>query len=204
MVLGRDFFERPVEEVAPSLLGCLFSHRTAEGEVAVRLTEVEAYAGALDPASHAFRGRTPRNTVMFGEPGHAYVYFTYGMHFCVNLVCGPDDVASAVLLRAGEVMAGAELVRARRPRSTVRDFSRGPARLCQAMGIAREQNGLDVCDPGSALRILPGEPVAARRIRTGPRVGVSSAKELPWRYWVDGEPSVSVYKAHAPKRRART
>lgn len=200
-VLAREFFDGPVEEVAPALLGSLFAHRTAEGEVAVRLTEVEAYAGPVDPASHAYRGRTPRNAVMFGSPGHAYVYFTYGMHFCVNLVCGPADMASAVLLRAGEVVLGEELVRERRPRSAPRDLARGPARLCQALAIAREQNGLDVCDPDSPLRILAGDPVDATSVRTGPRVGVSAAKDVPWRFWLDGEQSVSVYRPHAPKRR---
>ncbi len=146
-LLPRDFFDRPVEEVAPSLLGHVIAHRTPEGEVAARLTEVEAYAGPLDPASHAYRGRTRRNEVMFGPPGHVYVYFTYGMHFCMNLVCGPDGTSMAVLLRAGEIIAGEDLARSRRPRSTVRDLARGPARLCQALGIAREQNGLDVCTP---------------------------------------------------------
>src|SRR5689334_14015397 len=118
-MLPRDFFARPSVEVAPDLLGCVLEPATADGLVAVRLTEVEAYAGASDPASHAWRGRTARNAVMFGPPGHAYVYFTYGMHFCVNLVCLGDTEsvsASAVLLRAGEIVAGEDLARAPRPR----------------------------------------------------------------------------------------
>lgn len=205
-LLDRDFFDRPVEEVAPALLGQVLAHRTAEGEVAVRLTEVEAYAGPKDPASHSYRGRTARNAVMWGPPGHAYVYFTYGMHFCMNLVCGPDGTASAVLLRAGEIVDGLELARARRPRSTVRDLARGPARLCQALAIDRAHNGLDACDPDSPLRILAGDAVDPARVRTGPRVGVSAAKEVPWRFWIDGEPSVSQYRMHVPRRRrsART
>src|SRR6185437_14859374 len=113
-LLPRDFFDRPVLEVAPDLLGCVLQHETADGVVAVRLTEVEAYAGEADPASHAYRGKTARNAVMFGEPGHAYVYFTYGMHFCVNLVCLPEGTASAVLLRAGRVTDGVALATARR------------------------------------------------------------------------------------------
>src|SRR5499427_1633698 len=115
MLLPRDFFARHSAEVAPDLLGCVLEHETEAGLVAVELTEVEAYAGQSDPASHAYRGKTARNAVMFGPPGHAYVYFTYGMHFCVNLVCLGEDTASAVLLRAGEIVEGRELAVARRP-----------------------------------------------------------------------------------------
>lgn len=164
---------------------------------------MEAYAGPLDPASHAYRSRTPRNEVMFGEAYHAYVYFTYGMHFCVNLVCGPEGTASAVLLRAGEVISGWETARERRPRSTVRDLARGPARLCQALGIARGQNGLDVCTDDGPLRVLAGEPVDPALIRSGPRTGVNGAKETPWRFWIDGDQSVSPYRAHVPRRRRK-
>jgi DNA-3-methyladenine glycosylase len=199
-LLDREFFHRPVEEVAHALLGRVLSRTAAEGEVAVRLTEVEAYAGPLDPASHAFRGRTARNSVMFGPPGHAYVYFTYGMHFCVNLVCGPDGTSSGVLLRAGELITGVELARERRPRSSVRDLARGPARLCQALAIDRGLDGADVCSDG-ALRILAGSPADLSSVRRGPRTGVSSAKDTPWRFWIDGDPSVSPHRAHAPKHR---
>lgn len=202
-LLPRDFFDRAVDEVAPALLGQVVTHRTPDGEVAVRLTEVEAYAGPLDPASHAFRGKTARNAVMFGPPGHVYVYFTYGMHFCMNLVCGPDGTSMAVLLRAGEIVAGEETARARRPRSTVRDLARGPARLCQALGIAREQNGLDVCAPGGPLTVHPGEPAGPGLIRTGPRTGVNGAKEVPWRFWIDGDPTVSPYRPHVPRQRKK-
>ncbi|GLZ06929.1 putative 3-methyladenine DNA glycosylase [Actinomadura sp. NBRC 104412] len=195
--LPRDFFDRPVEEVAPDLLGRVFAHEN----VAVRLTEVEAYAGPLDPASHAYRGLTPRTAVMFGPPGHAYVYFTYGMHYCVNLVCGPDGTASAVLLRAGEIVAGKETARSRRPRSTDRDLARGPARLCMALGIAREQNGLDVCSPTGPMRITPGQPAYPSLIRTGPRTGVNGGKDTPWRFWIDGDPTVSPYRPHVPRKR---
>lgn len=196
-LLARTFFDRPVEAVAVGLLGQVLVH----GEVAVRLTEVEAYAGPLDPASHAYRGRTPRTAVMFGPPGHAYVYFTYGMHFCVNLVCGKEGTASAVLLRAGEVISGLDEACARRPSSTKRDLARGPARLCTALGIGREQNGLDVCSPDGPLRILEGDPAEPSRIRNGPRTGVNGAKETPWRFWIDGDPSVSPYRAHVPRKR---
>jgi DNA-3-methyladenine glycosylase len=169
--------------------------------VAVRLTEVEAYAGPLDPASHAYRGPTERTAVMFGPPGHAYVYFTYGMHFCVNLVCQEEGTASAVLLRAGEIVTGGDLARSRRPRSSARDLTRGPARLCQALAIDRDLNGADVCDPAGPLRIMAGETVDPSLVRTGPRTGVNGAKDVPWRFWIDGEPSVSPYRRHVPKRR---
>jgi DNA-3-methyladenine glycosylase len=198
-VLERGFFDRRAEEVAPDLLGRELSHSTPEGVVSVRLTEVEAYAGALDPASHAYRGPTKRNDVMFGPPGYSYVYFTYGMHFCMNLVCLGSGTAAAVLLRAGEIIEGRSLAMARRPRSSVRDLARGPARLCEALGIGREQYGLDVCDPSSPLRMLSGSPASA--VRTGPRTGVTSAKDVPWRFWIDGDPSVSAYRLHAPRRR---
>jgi len=155
-LLPRDFFARPALDVAVPLLGTVLAHRTPDGLVAVMLTEVEAYEGDTDPASHAYRGKTARNAVMFGPPGHAYVYFTYGMHFCVNLVCVREGTASAVLLRAGRVVEGEALAAARRPAAAgPRDLARGPARLCQALGITRAQNGLDVCDPASPLQMWP-------------------------------------------------
>src|SRR5947207_25505 len=174
VVLPRETFARSAVEVAPALLGCVLEHETPEGLVAVALTEVEAYHGQADPASHAYRGRTARNAVMFGEPGHAYVYFTYGMHFCVNLVCLPQGTASAVLLRAGRVTDGVALAAARRMagRNGARqvaenDLARGPARLCQALGIDRSFDGADVCDPASELRTLPS--VLAGSGPEGPR-----------------------------------
>jgi len=145
---------------------------------------------------------------MFGEPGHAYVYFTYGMHFCVNLVCLPEGTASAVLLRAGSVVAGTDLARRRRaatrsarPGLPDRDLARGPARLCQALGIDRTLDGADVTDPGSVLRIRPGnQATATGPISRGPRVGVSRAADEPWRFWVAGDPTVSPYRAYVPRR----
>jgi DNA-3-methyladenine glycosylase len=193
--LAREVLARPVLDVAPDLLGC---HLTAGG-VTVRLTEVEAYAGAGDPGSHAYRGRTPRTDVMFGPPGHLYVYFTYGMHWCANLVTGVEDSASAVLLRAGEVVDGHDIAAARRAGIRERDWARGPARLASALGLGPEHNGVDVFAPGDGLRLDdPGEPPVADRIRTGPRVGVSGpggdGDAYPWRFWIEGEPSVSVYR----------
>ena len=211
MILPRETFARGAAEVAPALLGCVIEHDTPDGLVAVALTEVEAYHGQADPASHAYRGQTARNAVMFGPPGHAYVYFTYGMHFCVNLVCLPEGTASAVLLRAGRVIEGEGLARARRtaPGPGGRDLARGPARLCQALGIAREQNGADVCAPASPLRIRWPAPagagagpaeLAGAAISSGPRVGVSAAGDRPWRFWITGDPTVSAYRPYAPRR----
>ncbi|MEV4019852.1 DNA-3-methyladenine glycosylase [Nonomuraea angiospora] len=249
--LPRGFFDRPSHEVAPELLGRVLVH----GPVAVRLTEVEAYGGpGEDPAAHTYRGKTPRNAVMFGPPGHLYVYFTYGMHFCANLVCLPEGFGSAVLLRAGEVVAGIDEARARRtstgngrtstgngpaagtgptsastgtgPTSTGtgpaaggraipdRDLARGPARLAVALGLLREHNGLDAIVeasyaadrrltgvPHGAAAMLEGRPAEPDSIRSGPRTGISTAKDTPWRFWIDGDPTVSPYRAHVPRRR---
>ncbi len=185
----------PVLEVAPTLLGSTFRH----GDVAVRVTEVEAYDGSNDPGSHAFRGPTPRNAVMFGPPGHLYVYFTYGMHHCCNVVTGPSGRASAVLLRAGEVIDGLELARERRPGAADRDLARGPARLCRALGIDRGQDGADLA-LGPVLS-LPGEPRSRESVSTGPRVGLRAAPDEPWRFWLTGEPTVSTYRPAAPRKR---
>jgi DNA-3-methyladenine glycosylase len=162
------------------------------GEVACRVTEVEAYDGAGDPGSHAFRGPTPRNAVMFGPPGHLYVYFTYGMHFCCNVVCGPEGSASAVLLRAGEIVEGVEVARARRTAARHdRDLARGPARLCQSLGIAADANGHDLTAAPLTLTVSdePGGTVVS-----GPRVGLRHAADRPWRFWLAGEPTVSAYR----------
>ncbi|WP_327091742.1 DNA-3-methyladenine glycosylase [Nonomuraea sp. NBC_01738] len=203
--LPRAFFDRPSHEVAPELLGRVLAH----GPVAVRLTEVEAYGGpGEDPAAHTYRGRTPRNAVMFGPPGHLYVYFTYGMHYCANLVCLPEEHGSAVLLRAGEIVSGPDLARARRSATgkpvADRDLARGPARLAVALGLHREHNGLDAIQDrgGSALTVFEGTPPGHALIRSGPRTGISTAKETPWRFWIDGDPTVSPYKAHTPRRRS--
>ena len=265
-LLPRGFFAGSSLEVAPRLLGCVLEHETGEGLVAVMLTEVEAYDAAADPASHAYRGRTARNAVMFGEPGHAYVYFTYGMHFCVNLVCRPEGTASAVLLRAGRVIQGIPLAAARRaagrdgaghdagtlepgagapgpgaggprpgaaaapwgasgPRAggsgdpgslagvgaagvvspaVQRELARGPARLCEALGIDRSHDGADVIDPSSPVRVLaPLAPVAAAGISRGPRVGISAAADRPWRFWLTGDPTVSAYRPYTPRARPK-
>ncbi|HUA30157.1 MAG TPA: DNA-3-methyladenine glycosylase [Streptosporangiaceae bacterium] len=214
--LPREFFARPSLDVGPDLLGCVITHLTPDGPVSVMLTEVEAYCGAGDPASHAYRGRTARNAVMFGPPGHVYVYFTYGMHFCMNLVCAGQPGPAAVLLRAGRLIEGVPLATARRsarlgrpgraaraPRAALRevDLARGPARLCEALAVDRSHDGADATDPASSLlAIAAADPVPSARIGRGPRVGISRAADRPWRFWITGEPSVSPYRAYARRR----
>ncbi|MGI8901180.1 MAG: DNA-3-methyladenine glycosylase [Nocardioides sp.] len=177
----------PVQEVAPRLLGAVLRH----GGVAVRLTEVEAYDGPEDPASHAYRGRTPRTEVMFGPPGRLYVYFSYGMHWCANVVTGPDGRASAVLVRAGEVVEGIEVARRRRgaPVDDLR-LARGPANLACCVGLDRSCNGLDLTE----RLILDDAAGRSGQVSVGPRVGVSHAADVLWRFWLSGDPTVSAYR----------
>jgi len=193
----------PVLQVAPRLLGAVVWH----GAVAVRLTEVEAYDGANDPGSHAYRGPTARNQVMFGPPGHLYVYFTYGMHHCMNVVCGEVGTASGILLRAGEVVAGQEIARERRAGVTERDWARGPARLCRTLDVDRSFDGADLCDPQGPVRLeLLRRPAARAAVATGPRVGVAGeggdGTRFPWRFWLADEPTVSVYRPAVARRRS--
>ncbi|NEK87882.1 DNA-3-methyladenine glycosylase [Blastococcus saxobsidens] len=194
----------PVDVVARSLLGCWIVTGRAEGTVALRLTEVEAYSGSgADPAAHSHRGPTPRAAIMFGPPGRLYVYFSYGVHWCANVVVGREGDGEAVLLRAGEVVVGEELARARRPAArTPRDLAGGPARLTQALGIGRADLGTDLLDPTSPVRLHRGP--APAEVATGPRVGISVATELPWRFWESGAPSVSVFRAGGKPRRKRS
>ena len=188
--LPTGFYLRPVLEVTRDVLGRLLVHRAPEGTAAVRIVEAEAYddSGA-DPASHAHRGPTPRNQVMFGPPGHLYLYFTYGMHWCVNLVCAPAGTAQAVLVRAGEPVCGAGLMAARRPASRPRDLARGPARLCQALGLAGWANGLPLDRP--PVLLCAGWPVPDDQVAWTGRVGVTGAADRPWRALVAGDPHTS-------------
>jgi DNA-3-methyladenine glycosylase len=194
--LPREHLEVDVLRAARLLLGChLAADRPNGDQVVVRLVELEAYRGADDPAAHSYRGRTARNAVMFGPPGHLYVYFVYGMHFCANVSCLPDGEPGAVLLRAAEVLS--ELEVARRYRPTARsdaELARGPARLATLLGLNREHNGLDLTDPTSPVRLLPGDRVPIDQVCTGPRVGVAAAQQRPWRFWVHGNPAVSAYR----------
>ncbi len=193
----RGLLRGDAVEVAPLLLGAVLRHDHPDGAVAVRLTEVEAYAGAQDPGSHGFRGPTARNATMFGDPGHLYVYFVYGMHHCANVVTGPAGECGAVLVRAGEVVEGHELARARRPR-TRRDseLARGPASLCRALGIGPQHDGADLV-AGPVTLVLSHGPAAD--VSTGPRVGLRHAADRPWRFWLTGDPTVSRYVAAKPR-----
>ncbi len=204
--LPRAFFARPVLEVAPDLLGCTVTH----GGVTLRLTEVEAYAGEVDPGSHAFRGPTPRTRVMFGPAGFLYVYFTYGHHWCANLVAGEEGSASAVLLRGGEVVDGHDVAAARRVGQRERDWARGPGRLGQVLALGASETGRDFCrppvgDPVDLVVRAPDGPPDVARVRTGPRVGVSGpggdGAVFPWRFWLEGEPTVSAYRPGVVRRR---
>lgn len=188
--LPRAFYDRDARDVAPELLNKVLVHGRKRG----RIVEVEAYVGGgEDPGSHANRGETARNSVMFGPPGHLYVYFTYGMHWCCNAVCDPRGTASAVLLRALEPVAGVDEMRRLRPRAAAdRDLTNGPAKLCQAFGITGLQNGVDlVRPPDGGVSIVddgtppPDAPVVATR------VGLSAGADLPWRWYVDGNAYVS-------------
>jgi DNA-3-methyladenine glycosylase len=203
----RRFLEGDPRETAPRILGAVLTHHSEAGPVSVRLTEVEAYMGPRDsehpdPGSHTFGGPTVRNAPMFGPPGFLYVYFTYGMHYCANIVCGPDGSASALLLRAGEIVEGDELAALRRPAAkTHKDLASGPARLASALGLTTADTGRDaLASPFSLwLPTLPAPVVAS-----GPRVGVAGpggSTEYPWRFWIEDDPTVSRYKAARPRNR---
>ncbi|WP_052462234.1 DNA-3-methyladenine glycosylase [Nigerium massiliense] len=187
---------RPALDAAPALLGCLLR----VGDVAAVIVEVEAYEGEFDPASHAWRGPTRRNEVMFGPAGRLYVYQMHG-HHCCNVVCGPEGRASAVLLRAGSIVAGAERARERRGGVPDAALGRGPGNLCRALGITAAHNGAVLGGPEVVLE--PADAVAAarrREVASGPRVNVSRAADRPWRFWLAGDPAVSAFKPHRPKQ----
>lgn len=177
-----------IETQARHLLGATLTR----GDVTVRITEVEAYGGTGDPASHAFRGPTPRSGIMFGPPDVLYVYLSYGMHYCANVVVGADGDASAVLLRAGEVVRGVETARDRRGGVPDVRLARGPANLTSALGITIEQNGATLDGPQVVLH--RDAPIPAEAVSAGPRVGVSRAADVPWRFWVTDDPTVSAYR----------
>jgi DNA-3-methyladenine glycosylase len=200
LTVERERLARPSYVVAPRLLGAVLVSEVGGDRVAIRLTEVEAYHGADDPASHSYRGQTRRNAVMFGPAGYLYTYFTYGMHWCANVVCGLEGQATAVLLRAGEVIEGLDIARERRAQRAApmpdRNLARGPARLAACLALTGANNAADLCDDASPIRLESRPSLARRRaaIATGPRVGISVAIERPWRFWLEGDPTVSAYR----------
>jgi DNA-3-methyladenine glycosylase len=195
--LPRSFYARPSTEVAPDLLGRILVRVLADGtRLAARLVEVEAY-GPDDPASHAFRGPTPRNLVMFGPPGHLYVYFTYGMHFCSNVVTGSDGVGSAVLLRAAQPLEGIEAMADHRGVDAPTLLCSGPGRLTQAMAIARAENGVDLVRDGT-LHVLSGEATSRRLVQRSSRVGVNVGADRRWRFYERGNAFVSRGRPSVP------
>jgi len=201
-VPARVWYARDVHVVARDLLGTYLTSRAADGDVTVRITEVEAYAGEQDPGSHAYRGRTARNAVMFAEPGRLYVYRHLGLHHCINVVTEPTGTPSAVLLRAGEVVEGAELAWARRERVGVvdshRQLARGPARLAVSLGLDLDDNGSDLTEAGGHVVLHRHENRVQPSHASGPRVGVSGVGgeggRFPWRYWLTDERTVSAYR----------
>jgi DNA-3-methyladenine glycosylase len=200
--LPRAFFARPSLEVAPDLLGRLLVRPLPGGVIAGRIVECEAYQEG-DPASHSFRGPTDRTAVMFGPPGHLYVYFTYGMHFCMNVVTGGDGEGSAVLLRAVEPTDGLDLMRERRGISDARILCAGPGRLAQAFGITRADNGMDLVSGGDMF-IGEGEPIGEEGVGVGGRIGISVAIDRPWRFYVMGNPFVSKASSGRSRRPVRS
>ena len=191
-LLKRQFFAGDARDVGRALIGKLLVR--SDGRVA-RLVEVEAYMGMDDPASHAFRGPTPRTRIMFGPAGMLYVYFSYGVHWCANVVCGPDGTASAVLLRAAEPLEGVDAMRAARWHGQRdlrdRDLCRGPGRLCEAFGVTGTQNGLDLTQPGAALSLADDGVGSGGKVVATLRVGLSRGTASPWRFIVEGSPWVS-------------
>lgn len=204
--MDRSLFLAPALEVAPQLLGATLTVRSDDGAVAVRITEVEAYHGVgtpgpYDAGSHSRDRKTERNASMFGPPGHAYVYLSYGMHFALNMVCSPEGAASGVLIRAGEVIDGIGIARSRREAGSAsralpnRQLARGPGNLASALGVARPMHdGLDLLSHPFRL-VLPHR--APEEVSNGPRVGVSGeagSSAFLWRFWINGDPTVSAYR----------
>ena len=198
--LRRSFYERPSPEVGPDLLGRLLVRRLGHGELLVgRIVECEAYQED-DPASHSYRGRTARTEVMFGPPGHLYVYFSYGIHWCCNVVTGRDGEGSAVLLRAVEPLVGMERMRKQRGEvKGLRLLCAGPGRLTQAFAIGRQHNGVDLVEDEGVF-LSAGEAVAPDRIEAGPRVGISVSRERPWRFRERGSAFVSSARLPVARR----
>lgn len=188
MPLSHSFFLHPTEEVARSLLGCVLLHKTKKGIVSGKIVETEAYLHN-DSASHSFRGKTARNAVMFGPAGHAYIYFTYGMHYCFNVVTAPEGKGEAVLIRALEPLEGIELMKKRRGMTNIKQLCNGPAKLVQALGITKAYNGISLLK--GPLRILSPEKKEQFSIVQTQRIGITAGKALPLRFFIKGNAFVS-------------
>ncbi len=186
--LPRSFYARPTLTVASDLLGKYLVYHSPHGRLSARLVEVEAYIGDRDPACHAFRGRTERNAVMFGSPGFSYIYFVYGMHYCLNFVTEEEGIAAAVLIRAAEPEEGVEIMKRLSPRSSHGDLLTGPGRICRAFGLTREQNGLDLT--GDRLYVEDRGECEIKIVQTT-RIGIRAGNHLPWRFYDSGSPAVS-------------
>jgi len=198
--LSRSFYLRPTLQVAQELLGTHLIRRIGKNLLIGKIVEVEAYR-SNDPASHSFRGKTNRNSVMFCEGGHLYVYFTYGMHFCANIVTGQNGIGEAVLIRAVEPLVGIDMMRINRygsnksliltslNRKSLINLTNGPAKFCQAFGIARQENGMDLLN--SEISITEGESVPLKLIKRSIRIGIQQGVEKKWRFFIKGNPWVS-------------
>jgi DNA-3-methyladenine glycosylase len=188
-ILSADFYNRPALEVARSLLGMRLVREVDGARLSGVILEAEAYQGEEDLACHARAGRTPRTRIMYGPPGHAYIYFTYGMHWMLNCVTGEEGFPAAVLIRSLRVVEGYALVEQRRRQAPAAQWTDGPAKLCQAFAIDGQLNGVDLCRPGGLLWIERGELFEDRLVKTGPRVGIPNVPEpwrsIPWRFWVE-------------------
>ena len=193
--MNHSFFRQDTVELARKLLGCLLVHRTPDGVAGGMIVEAEAYVGAIDKACHAYRNRSERTEIMYHDGGYAYVYFIYGMHYCFNVVTGPEGEGNAVLIRALEPVIGLDLMRKRRRMNQLRNLCSGPGKVCQALDITKNEYGLDLCNADSPLRLIQYRHVPDAKIVASPRINVAYAGEAaawPWRFYVKDNPYVSI------------
>jgi DNA-3-methyladenine glycosylase len=179
--ITKSFFKKSTLEIARALLGCYLVNKTKEGELIGKIVETEAYL-ANDPASHSFNGKTKRNSAMFGSPGKAYVYFTYGMYHCFNVVTAKEGIGEAVLIRALEPIKGIELMKKRRNQDNINELCNGPAKLVQAMGITKKHNGISLLE--GSLRLCKGDKIAKNNIAKSKRIGISKGTNLSYRFYL--------------------
>ena len=193
--MNHSFFRQDTVELARKLLGCLLVHRTPDGVTGGMIVEAEAYVGAIDKACHAYRNRSERTEIMYQDGGYAYVYFIYGMHYCFNVVTGPEGEGNAVLIRALEPVIGLELMQRRRNTKTLQNLCSGPGKVCLALDITKNEYGLDLCNADSPLHLIQYRHIPDAKIVASPRINVAYAEEAaawPWRFYVKENPYVSV------------